>query len=103
MAQDFSAFSTPDTFGVRVGGLPVAALDAMRSPALWERVEAVLDGDERLTARAVELSDALFEAIGRTAVGQTAEDRPAEGRPAEGRPAEGRPALVALRRAVHNR
>ncbi|MEU5127340.1 lantibiotic dehydratase [Streptomyces mobaraensis] len=76
-------FSTPDTFGVRVGGLPVAALDAMRSPALWERVEAVLDGDERLAARAAELSDALFAAIGRTA--------------------EGRPALVALRRAVHNR
>ncbi|MGK5639877.1 lantibiotic dehydratase [Streptomyces sp. URMC 126] len=80
MDQDFS---TPDTFGVRVGGLPVAALDEMRSPALWRGVDAVLDGDERLTARAAELSDALFEVIGRTA--------------------EGRPALVALRRALHNR
>ncbi|MEV7780095.1 lantibiotic dehydratase [Kitasatospora sp. NPDC088351] len=80
MPQDFS---TPDTFGIRLGGLPVSMLDDMRSPELWQRVEAVLRADRELTAAEAALSDALFEVIGH---------RP-----------DGRPLLVALRRSVHNR
>ncbi|MGK4585822.1 lantibiotic dehydratase [Kitasatospora sp. HPMI-4] len=80
MTEDLS---TPDTFGVRIGGLPVSMLDDLRSPELWRQVEAVLAGEDRLTAAAAELSDELFELIGR---------EPA-----------GKPLLVALRRSIHNR
>ncbi|GAA2272587.1 hypothetical protein GCM10010430_68190 [Kitasatospora cystarginea] len=76
-------FSTPDTFGVRIGGMPVSTLDDLRSPELWRQIEAVLAGEDRLTAVAAELSDELFELIGR---------EPA-----------GKPLLVALRRSIHNR
>ncbi|GAA2267725.1 hypothetical protein GCM10010145_47750 [Streptomyces ruber] len=78
-----TTFSTPDTFGVRIGGLPVPVLDDMRSPELWHLVDTVLAGERRLGAAEAELSDALYELIGR------------------GGPAK--PRLVALRRAVHNR
>lgn len=79
MTEDFS---TPDTFGVRIGGLPVPMLDDMRSPELWDQVETVLAGERRLAATADELSDALFELIGRGPAGK--------------------PELVALRRSIHN-
>ncbi|MFI1966511.1 lantibiotic dehydratase [Streptomyces pathocidini] len=80
MAQ---GFSTPDRFGVRIGGLPVSALDDLRSPELWGQVEAVLAGERELTGAADELSDALYELIGRESAGK--------------------PSLVALRRSIHNR
>ncbi|WP_406112676.1 lantibiotic dehydratase [Streptomyces sp. NBC_01014] len=79
MTEDFS---TPDTFGIRIGGLPVPMLDDMRSPELWDQVETVLAGERRLAATADELSDALFELIGRGPAGK--------------------PELVALRRSIHN-
>jgi hypothetical protein len=83
MTQEFSEFSTPDTFGVRLGGLPVSMLDDMRSPELWHQVEVVLAGERELTARAEELSDTLYDLIGRIPTGK--------------------PMLVALRRSIHNR
>ncbi|MFJ5679430.1 lantibiotic dehydratase [Streptomyces sp. NPDC093097] len=78
-----ASFSTPDTFGVRLGGLPVPMLDDLRSPELWHQVEAVLAGERGLAAAEAELSEALYALIGRAAAGK--------------------PRLVALRRAVHNR
>lgn len=80
MTQDFS---TPDTLGVRIGGLPAATLDDLRSPELWRQVETVLAEERALTAAEAELSDALYRIVGRAPTG--------------------RPLLVALRRAVHNR
>lgn len=80
MTQDFS---TPDTFGVRLGGLPVSLLDDLRSPELWQQVEALLARESRLSSAADGLSDALFELIGRESTGK--------------------PLLVALRRSIHNR
>ncbi|MFJ7206127.1 lantibiotic dehydratase [Streptomyces sp. NPDC098789] len=79
MTEDFS---TPDTFGVRIGGLPVSVLEDMCSPELWHRVEAVRTAGARLARTAAGLSDRLHEEIGRAG------------------PA--RAVLVGLRRAVHN-
>ncbi|MFI9359224.1 lantibiotic dehydratase [Streptomyces lydicus] len=80
MTEDFS---TPDAFGVRIGGLPAPTLDDMRSPELWSQTGTVRAMDRRLDLLATELSDRLYEAIGR------------------GGPAK--PLLVAVRRAIHNR
>ncbi|MER5360753.1 lantibiotic dehydratase [Streptomyces sp. NPDC002785] len=79
MTEDFS---TPDTFGVRIGGLPVSTLEDMRSPELWRRVEAMRAAGQWLARTAARLSDQLHEEVGRAG------------------PAK--PVLVALRRAVHN-
>ncbi|MER6306284.1 lantibiotic dehydratase [Streptomyces sp. NPDC001657] len=80
MTEDFT---TPDTFGVRIGGLPVPMLDDMRSPELWRQAESVRDLEDQLDGQASLLSDSLYEQIGR---GGSA-----------------KPLLVALRRAIHNR
>lgn len=80
MTEDFT---TPDTFGVRIGGLPAPTLDDMRSPELWRQAEAVCGMERQLDGRASVLSDMLYEEIGRAG--------------------SGKPLLVALRRAVHNR
>ncbi|MCS0638967.1 lantibiotic dehydratase family protein [Streptomyces sp. LP05-1] len=77
------AFSTPDTFGVRIGGLPVSVLDDLRSPELWSQVERVLDTEHRLDTVGGGLGDTLYALIGHATAGK--------------------PLLVALRRAVHNR
>ncbi|MEU7150133.1 lantibiotic dehydratase [Streptomyces sp. NPDC045456] len=77
-----SGFHVADTFGVRIGGLPVSVLDGLRSDEVWRRTGALLDGARELAERGAELSDALYALIGQdTGV---------------------KPALVALRRAVHN-
>ncbi|MGV9937263.1 lantibiotic dehydratase [Streptomyces olivaceoviridis] len=75
--------TTPDVFGVRVGGLPVPMLDDMSSPELWNQVGTVLDGERALGAAEAGLSDALYGLIGQATTGKSL--------------------LVALRRAVHNR
>ncbi|MDT0458891.1 lantibiotic dehydratase [Streptomyces sp. DSM 41527] len=80
MTEDFT---TPDTFGVRIGGLPVPTLDDMRSPELWRQAEAVREGESQLDGQASALSDMLYEEIGRAG--------------------SGKPLLVAVRRAIHNR
>ncbi|MFI9724446.1 lantibiotic dehydratase [Streptomyces sp. NPDC052396] len=80
MTEDFS---TPDLLGVRIGGLPSATLDELRSPDLWRQLGTVLAGERTLTSATTELSDELYRLIG------TADT--------------GKPQLVALRRAVHNR
>ncbi|MFI0980591.1 lantibiotic dehydratase [Streptomyces sp. NPDC021093] len=76
-------FSTPDVFGVRIGGLPVHMLDDLRAPELWQQTTVVQDAERRLDAAEAVLSDTLFAVIGRTA--------------------DGKSSLVALRRAIHNR
>ncbi|GAA2591763.1 lantibiotic dehydratase [Streptomyces tubercidicus] len=80
MTEDFT---TPDTFGVRIGGLPAPTLDDMRSPELWRQAEAVCAMERQLDARASALSDMLYEEVGRAG--------------------SGKPLLVAVRRAIHNR
>ncbi|MEE4423548.1 lantibiotic dehydratase [Streptomyces bugieae] len=80
MTEDFT---TPDTFGVRIGGLPAPMLDDMRSPELWRQAESVRDLENQLDGQASLLSDSLYEQIGR---GGSA-----------------KPLLVAVRRAIHNR
>ncbi|MGW7573374.1 lantibiotic dehydratase [Streptomyces sp. NPDC054765] len=80
MTEDFS---TPDAFGVRIGGLPASTLDDMRAPELWRQAGSVRDGERQLDLQASVLSDRLYEQIGR---GGSA-----------------KPLLVALRRAIHNR
>ncbi|MEU7057402.1 lantibiotic dehydratase [Streptomyces sp. NPDC046197] len=80
MTEDFS---TPDTLGVRVGGLPAATLDELRSPDLWRQIGTVLAGERALTSATEQLSDELYRLIGTAGTGK--------------------PQLVALRRAVHNR
>ncbi|MGX1976362.1 lantibiotic dehydratase [Streptomyces kronopolitis] len=76
-------FSPSDAFGVRIGGLPAHILEDMRSPELWRQVESVRDTERQLDDLATELSDLLYEQIGRAGTGK--------------------PLLVAVRRAVHNR
>ncbi|MEW1751661.1 lantibiotic dehydratase [Streptomyces angustmyceticus] len=80
MTEDFT---TPDAFGVRIGGLPAPTLDDMRSPEVWRQAEAVRDMEHQLDRRASLLSDILYEQIGRGGCAK--------------------PLLVAVRRAVHNR
>lgn len=80
MTEDFT---TPDTFGVRIGGLPAPTLDDLRSPELWRQAESVRDLERQLDGQAAVLSDRLYEQIGR---GGSA-----------------KPLLVAVRRAIHNR
>ncbi|MFI0264117.1 lantibiotic dehydratase [Streptomyces sp. NPDC017056] len=77
-----SGFQVADTFGVRIGGLPVSVLDGLRSTEVWRRIGALLDSERELTERGEKLSDALYELIGRDPAAK--------------------PALVALRRSVHN-
>ncbi|MFI7090201.1 lantibiotic dehydratase [Streptomyces lydicus] len=76
-------FSPSDAFGVRIGGLPATTLDDMRSPELWDQVETVRGTERRLDHLAAELSDRLYQQIGRAG--------------------SGKPLLVAVRRAIHNR
>ncbi|MER7164244.1 lantibiotic dehydratase, partial [Streptomyces lydicus] len=76
-------FSPSDAFGVRIGGLPATTLDDMRSPELWDQVETVRGTELRLDHLAAELSDRLYQQIGRAG--------------------SGKPLLVAVRRAIHNR
>ncbi|MBB5803284.1 hypothetical protein F4560_003052 [Saccharothrix ecbatanensis] len=68
-------------FGVRVGGVPVADLDALRCERAWAAAEQVVGLTRWLRAEGTALSDLLRPEIGRCAD-------------------EGRPLLVALRRAV---
>ncbi|MFB6437817.1 lantibiotic dehydratase [Streptomyces sp. NPDC056411] len=80
MTEDFS---TPDAFGVRIGGLPASTLDDLRSPELWQQVATVRGAERRLERLAAELSDRLYQQIGHAG--------------------SGKPLLVAVRRAIHNR
>ncbi|WP_330318707.1 lantibiotic dehydratase [Streptomyces platensis] len=80
MTEDFT---TPDAFGVRIGGLPAPTLDDMRSPELWRQAEAVRGMEHQLDLQASVLSDSLYEQIGRGGCAK--------------------PLLVAVRRAIHNR
>jgi hypothetical protein len=68
-------------FGVRVGGVPVADLDALRCERTWAAAEQVVVLTRWLRAEGTALSDLLRPVIGRCAD-------------------EDRPLLVALRRAV---
>jgi hypothetical protein len=68
-------------FGVRVGGVPVADLDALSCRRTWAAVEEVVALTRWLRTEGAALSDLLYPVIGRCAD-------------------EDRPLLVALRRAV---
>lgn len=74
-----------ETFGVRVAGLPVTALDCLSSRELRDRLATLLDSEQGLTVAAERLSARCHDVIARLDV-QTA-----------------KPKLVALRRAVHQR
>jgi hypothetical protein len=74
-------FRSGGVFGVRVGGAPVADLEALRCGRAWAAAEEVVAVQRWLRDEGAELSDLLHPVIGRCAD-------------------EDRPLLVALRRAV---
>jgi hypothetical protein len=76
---------------LRVATLPIAALEGLAAPATMARCGEVLKQEERLDAEAAALSDALHAAAG---------EPPGEGDPERARR---RLAVIALRRALHNR
>ncbi|MEU4834398.1 lantibiotic dehydratase [Streptosporangium sp. NPDC023615] len=70
---------------VRVAGLPASVLGALRSAESFAEAERLAELDDRLTAEAGELADALYPVIGSPAA------------------VEAKPHLVGLRRALHRR
>ncbi len=81
---------------LRVATLPVAALAGLAAPAAVARCGELLEHEERLDAEAAALSDALHSAAGEPPGKPGKEGADPEG-------ARRRLAVIALRRALHNR
>ncbi|MFF4852185.1 lantibiotic dehydratase [Streptomyces sp. NPDC001194] len=79
-----------DRFMLRVAGLPLTAVDALRCPDTSRWAAEVLSAEESLRADAEQLSEALHKAVGATDPGSGGEG------------AARRRALLRLRRQVHN-
>ncbi|MFE5540879.1 lantibiotic dehydratase [Streptomyces sp. NPDC056519] len=79
-----------DRFMLRVAGLPLTAVDALRCPDTARWAAEVLSAEDSLRADAEQLSEALHKAVGAT--------DPAPG----GEGAARRRALLRLRRQIHN-
>ncbi|MFI5669336.1 lantibiotic dehydratase [Streptomyces sp. NPDC051704] len=79
-----------DRFMLRVAGLPLTAVDALRCPDTSRWAAEVLSAEESLRADAEQLSEALHKAVGATDPGPGGEG------------AARRRALLRLRRQIHN-